>query len=126
MRDVILVRKYGSMATTGQLYVDHKPFCKTWELPWLDNKKLISCIPPGAYRVIYNYSKRFKKNMYLLTNVPGRVGIRIHAGLKSEGCILLGENFSVLNGVVSVTDGLLAKKRFEDAMERLGFVLHVV
>ncbi|MBP5659578.1 MAG: hypothetical protein J6W89_06155, partial [Paludibacteraceae bacterium] len=39
------------------------------------------------------YSPRFKKDLPLLMNVPGRTGIRIHTDNKpehSQGCILVG------------------------------------
>jgi hypothetical protein len=50
-------------------------------------------IPAGTYEVRLTYSPRFKKQLPLLMNVPGRTGIRIHTGSKpehSQGCILVG------------------------------------
>ena len=50
-------------------------------------------IPAGTYEVRLTYSPRFKKDLPLLMNVPGRTGIRIHTGSKpehSQGCILVG------------------------------------
>ena len=50
-------------------------------------------IPAGTYEVCMTYSPRFKKDLPLLMNVPGRTGIRIHTGSKpehSQGCILVG------------------------------------
>ena len=50
-------------------------------------------IPAGTYEVRLTYSPRFKKDLPLLMNVPGRTGIRIHTGNKpehSQGCILVG------------------------------------
>lgn len=54
-----------------------------------------TCIPIGTYRIILNYSNRFKRIMPLLLNVPGFEGIRIHPGNTAEdtsGCILVGKN----------------------------------
>ena len=49
-------------------------------------------IPVGIYPVFVTFSPRFKRMLPLIGNVPGRSGIRIHRGTKSEhskGCILV-------------------------------------
>lgn len=49
-------------------------------------------IPDGTYTVEVNYSPKFKRDMPILRDVPGRTGIRMHRGTKpehSKGCILL-------------------------------------
>lgn len=54
-----------------------------------------TAIPVGIYKVILNYSPRFKKVMPLITNVKGFSGIRIHAGnsaADSSGCVCVGKN----------------------------------
>jgi hypothetical protein len=64
----------------------------TLELPWLENKKAISCIPVGEYLMMWGWSPRFRRN-YWRIGVPGRTGILIHKGnyLKdTSGCILVG------------------------------------
>lgn len=64
----------------------------TLELPWLENKKAVSCIPVGEYLMVWGWSPRFKKNFWRI-GVPGRTGILIHKGntLKdTSGCILVG------------------------------------
>ena len=42
-----------SMIPTGTygvlLFEDGTPFCLTLELPWMDNKHDISCVPKGEY-----------------------------------------------------------------------------
>ena len=60
------------------------------EIETLENADYI--IPAGTYPVMVTYSPRFQKMMPLIANVPGRSGIRIHAGTKPEhsrGCILV-------------------------------------
>lgn len=88
--------------TLGKLYVDGVYQCFILEdvvreepgIPvaqWKVSGK--TAIPTGTYNLIYNMSNRFKRNMFLLLNVPGFEGIRIHSGNTSadtEGCLLTG------------------------------------
>lgn len=84
------------VATTGIFFFGTEEGTKTLgslELSWKENQRSISCIPKGTYKVITTFSNRFKKSMWLLLDVPGRDGIRIHAANFSrqlEGCIALG------------------------------------
>ena len=60
------------------------------EIATLENADYI--IPDGRYKVLISYSPRFRKDMPLIANVPGRSGIRIHGGTKpehSKGCVLI-------------------------------------
>ena len=59
-------------------------------VPTLENLDYI--IPTGMYKIVVTISPRFGYYMPLLTNVPGRTGIRIHGGTKpshSQGCVLI-------------------------------------
>ncbi len=84
--------------TIGKLYVDGDYLCDTLEDKHRpDGIKVYgeTCIPEGTYKVILNYSNRFKKIMPLVVNVPSFEGIRIHPGntdKDTSGCILVGEN----------------------------------
>ena len=52
-----------------------------------------TAIPKGMYKVIFDFSNRFKKIMPHILDVPGFEGVRIHAGNtdeNTEGCLLLG------------------------------------
>lgn len=86
----------GEGYTIGHLFVDDVLFCDTLEDIPRDVKVMHeTCIPKGKYTVILNYSKRFKRNMPLLLNVPGFDGIRIHYGntaADTSGCPLVGKN----------------------------------
>jgi hypothetical protein len=63
------------------------------ELPYLDNKENVSCIPTGTYRAIKTQSKS-KGEVILLKNVPNRKSILVQIGNYTKdtlGSILLGE-----------------------------------
>lgn len=85
-------------AASGRLSIDGVPECDTLELPWRDNMSQVSCVPPGAYRLAWEGSLRFRRKTIRLKDVPGRWGILIHpANHTSElrGCIALGERLAV-------------------------------
>jgi hypothetical protein len=55
-----------------------------------------TAIPYGVYKIIIDYSNRFKKLLPHILDVPMFAGIRIHAGNiaeNTEGCILFGMTF---------------------------------
>lgn len=94
--------------TIGKLYIDGEYFCDTIEDTdrgltqtmtdaQVKSKKVYgqTAIPTGTYRVIISYSNKFKRQMPLLLNVPGFLGIRIHSGnteKDTEGCLIVGKN----------------------------------
>ena len=97
--------------TIGRLFVDGVYFCDTIEdcdrgltdqmtEDEIKRKKVYgeTAIPTGTYKVILNYSPKYKKTMPLLLNVKGFSGIRIHSGnyaTDSLGCIIVGLNKKV-------------------------------
>ena len=77
---------------------DGEQVCKTLELPWKKNKRNVSCIPWGTYRVT-DYTSSKYSSAFVVLNVPGRSGILIHAGnfiSDIEGCILVGEEWEFM------------------------------
>jgi hypothetical protein len=104
--------------TVGRLYVNNEFFSNTLEDKIIDkNKNGIfdngekkvygeSAIPYGKYKVIYNWSPKFGRNLPRLLDVPHFEGILIHSGntaRDSVGCILVGKNTS---------KGMLSESRY--------------
>lgn len=88
----------GAEYTIGKLYLNDEYFCDTLEdVVRPEGRKIAgkTAIPTGEYKVVLTESKRFKKLLPLLINVPDFTGVRIHSGNThhdTEGCILVGEN----------------------------------
>lgn len=89
--------------TVGRLFIDGKFFCNTLEdtVRDLSNEKKVygkTAIPYGEYKVVYNWSPKFGRNLPRLLNVPAFEGILIHPGNTADdsaGCILVGRNTEV-------------------------------
>lgn len=89
--------------TVGRLYVDGKFFCNTLEdtVRDLNRERKVpgkTAIPYGEYKVVFNWSPKFGRNLPRLLNVPAFEGILIHPGNTaddSSGCILVGKNTEV-------------------------------
>ncbi len=105
----------------------------TLELPWLENKRGISCIPNGEYECFLRHSGKFGK-CYEVKDVPGRSGILIHRGnyggnkskgFKSdiEGCILLGKSTGVIKGQKCVLNSRKAVEEFMFLLNGQSFTL---
>jgi hypothetical protein len=85
-----LTRIYHKTGTNGQLTSASGLICHTIELPWLDNKPRLSCIPEGRYQVVQRYSQKFGFHLHIL-DVVGRSFILIHPANNAQtelaGCI---------------------------------------
>lgn len=108
-----------SKYTIGKLYIGGEYFCDTIEDTdrgltqtmtdaQIKSKKVYgqTAIPTGTYRVIISYSNKFKRQMPLLLNVPGFLGIRVHSGnteKDTEGCLIVGKN-KVVGKVIESKD----------------------
>lgn len=82
--------------TLGTLFLDGVPFCETCEPPRAELNPLEDhpAIPEGRYRVTIRWSLKFSQMLPVLSGVPKRTNIEIHAGNRSdqtEGCILVGD-----------------------------------
>lgn len=110
--------------------------CKTLELPWRDNQKSISCIPPGEYITVIRQSPKYGR-IYWVTKVPNRAWILKHSGnwagdialgYKSHtmGCILLGKKFGFLQDQRAVLNSRITVRKFMNHMSYEPFKLTIM
>lgn len=122
--------------TYGVLQFPDGTSLMTIELPWIENKPRISCIPPGTYRCEIKQSPKFGAS-YEVKNVPGRSAILIHAGnsagnvekgMKADslGCILLGMGRGRKGNQKVITGSKAAMQAFYDKMANQPFMLNVI
>jgi hypothetical protein len=84
-------------STLGELFLNGERMCDTLENPWVNNKKNISCIPKGEYKVRLRYPRESATREYLhllVQDVPNRDYILFHRGnfpKDTIGCILVGQ-----------------------------------
>ncbi len=111
-------------------------FCYTLELPWKDNKRNLSCIPEGTYKVSTRYSPKYGL-VYHIKEVSNRSYILIHSGnyggditkgLRSHtsGCILLGKKRGILNNQRAILSSRLTIKKFYDTLKGKDFKLNIL
>jgi hypothetical protein len=75
-----------------------------------------TAIPAGNYKVVIDYSPRFKRELPHILNVPGFEGVRIHPGNTSEdteGCILVGKTWAGTNFIGQ------SRKAFEELFAKM-------
>lgn len=83
MRKAVLIRhETGDHGTFGEIVTDYGFVCVTLELPWKDNSKDKSCIPPGTY--VFRWRKDSPKHGACYeadpdAEAPDRTNIQIHS-----------------------------------------------
>lgn len=118
---ITLKRTYKPWGTYGELSIGAFK-CKTLELPWLDNRPSMSCIPAGTYTIKKIFWLSKGKYVYEIKNVKNRTGIYIHSAnyiSQLRGCIALGTNFVDLNGD-KIEDVSNSSKTIANFMQYLG------
>jgi hypothetical protein len=97
MMEIKIIRDtFTEISTVGKMYVDGPFYCYTLEDQTRESGVKVAgktAIPEGRYRVIIDQSKRFKRAMPHILDVPGFEGIRIHTlnrASETEGCIGVG------------------------------------
>jgi hypothetical protein len=140
--DAVIERlETGDQGTFGRIWTRGLSLF-TGEQPWRDNASNVSCVPPApvaepeTYRVVWTFSPRFRRFMYLLLGTAPRSGIRKHPanlmgdralGFRSHlnGCIALGERLGWLGGQKAILLSGPAVRRFESHMGHAPFLLEV-
>lgn len=99
--------------------------CYTVECRWLDNMVAQSCIPPGHYSLERHNSPRFGECVIIFGNTVSkfpspnhkRSYILIHPANFSyqlEGCIGLGDSFTIIDGLAAVSNSRKTVAEFLD------------
>ena len=114
--ELLLDREYYSQGTNGILSCEERFICFTIELPWRENKRMISCIPEGLYPLVLRFSERHRYHLRV-TDVPGRSLILVHKAndaLKElKGCI------APVAQLLSPGRGMHSFSAFKNLMERV-------
>lgn len=82
------------------------PVCVTLELPWLANRRRVSCIPTGLYHCKRVDSPKFG-DTFEITDVPNRDEILFHGANTIAdllGCVGLAEFYHRFNGMAGVAN----------------------
>lgn len=121
----VIRKEFTDDYTIGELYINDKFFCYTMEdkdrgvtkddsINEIKKVKVAkrTAIPYGDYRVILSYSKKLKRFLPLILDVPNFRGIRIHKGSTqdwSSGCVLVGMKRTVnkLKDIVEAEKNLM-------------------
>ena len=92
----VLMRHYEDSQTIGHMmgYKDDKLICVFMTLEPVNNgNQKAGCVPEGTYKVVREFSQKFKAELLELKDVPDRSEIKIHVmtyARQSLGCIGLG------------------------------------
>lgn len=88
--ELALLRTYHENGTNGELWNGEQMICCTIELPWLQNRQNVSCIPEGRYELVKRNTKERGDHLHVV-DVPDRSWILFHpannALLELKGCI---------------------------------------
>lgn len=136
MKNIYLIRTVTSNMGTEGILVTEGFQCLTLELPWLQNKRNVSCIPIGEYLVKIRHSKKYK-TIYWITNVPNRSWVLIHSGnyagdvskgYKSHvaGCVLVGSRRGYLGNQKAILNSRVTLRKFMNFMNNETFKLHII
>ena len=71
------------------------------ERGWRNNESNVSCIPPGIYDVVLEYSPKFDTELWEIKGVENRSECKFHSAnywYELNGCISLGNAVGDING----------------------------
>lgn len=123
--ELLSTRKwYTSTSTISELEIDGQRECfvleDTVRAPGVKIQNR-TAIGAGRFRVIVDWSNRFRKYAFHILDVPNFTGIRMHSGNTDEdtdGCLLAGQT-RALNAVFGSHNALVAL--WDKLTEQVGF-----
>jgi hypothetical protein len=134
-RRALLVRVWEDKTRTlGYLMIleDHMEVCRLaiLELPDRDNRRNISRIPSGIYKITPDHLDRLGYCVRVHA-VPGRSEILIHSGnypRHSRGCLLAGIRFVDLDddGLFDASQSMAAMNKLQNLVPEAGLLLRVI
>lgn len=142
-RAILLSNPSTDDGTFGVLMLDDNTIFRTGELPWRNNSKGASCIPPDphsnnsiTYVCKWIVSPKHGE-CYLVTGVSDRDMIEIHSAnymgdankgkiTQLLGCIALGKTVGMLDGQMAVLQSKQAIAEFEANMAKEDFELTII
>lgn len=122
--------KSKDIPTFGVLFFETGiPFALTLERAWRNNEKGISCIPGDEFYDCHRINSDKFGDTFEVTGVKGRDEILFHKGNiedDSHGCILVGEQFEILNTTPAIVASKHGFDEFLSITKDLNFfVLHI-
>ena len=92
------------------------------ERGWMDNKRNISCIPSGTYKVVLEYSNRFDRLLWEIKDVDNRSECKFHSAnyfYQLNGCVSLGLKYKDINndGYRDITNSVETMRGFSEALK---------
>ncbi len=108
--DLFLHRTHFRAGTNGSLFHKSQFLCFSIELPWRANKRNISCIPDGIYKLQPFYSLQFKHHL-LVKGVQDQSGILIHPA--SDAASELGSCIAPVSQLTGIGKGLGSRKALD-------------
>lgn len=132
MKPTLLLERfaYTPVGTFGKLFCDELDFdCYTIERPWINNEKMISCIPEGSYTLRWHTSPTFGKvlafsgNGVTIASTPTskRSAILIHPANTIDdlkGCVGLGTTLGFYRSKWAVLNSKPTVEKFNSLMEQ--------
>ena len=129
--NLLLIRNtFSENSVIGELFLNGERMCDTLENPWINNKKNVSCIPRGEYKVRLRLPRESATRDYihlLVEDVENRSYILFHRGNTAKdtsGCILvgLGSQQDVVHNSVLAMD-LLIKEVIHLGGENINLII---
>ena len=86
-----------------------------------NNQRSVSRVPAGTYRLVYEWSPKFQRNLWELKGVPNRSECKIHPSNfwdQLNGCIAPGLRLIDIDkdGYFDVTNSAITTKNFEKVL----------